>query len=254
MINCYATGHEISNVMMNSFSRGCDGKVVNAHSLLPGAAAVYGILRGTEDIIKHCEEIKRDYYYIDHGYFNSGHFSGYYRVTKNGRQKVIYEAHDRNYPDDRWRSLGKDIQPWKRIGRNIVIFPFNEVKPFGFPVAKFYNIDPRKWVDNIKEECKLHSDRTVVVKEKWKGNIEDVLDDAWVTISHSSNASMEGLLAGVPTIVTGESACLPISWRFEDIEKPWWPSREWLMNSLAYQQFTLEEMYDGTAWRALNDS
>ena len=53
---------------------------------------VFGILRGTGDLIKQCEKINHTYYHIDHSYhfksvehkINNIFDDNIYRITKNG--------------------------------------------------------------------------------------------------------------------------------------------------------------------------
>ena len=81
----------------------------------------------------------------------------------------------------------------------------------------------------------------------------DVLDECWCLVTHSSNTTVDALREGVPVVVTGESVCEAVSWDFEDIENPHWPDRDVWAHEVAYNQFSIPEMRDGTAWRILND-
>ncbi len=244
-IKCYATGHQHSNVIMAAFSQGCNGQIVPSNRLLDGPAAFYGILRGTGELLKQCEWVGRDFYYLDHGYFRPGHYDGYYRITKNGRQAEIPSPLEKIYPDDRWRKLNLELKPWKRTGRNIVIIPLTGA------IASFYGIDPSKWLDLITQEVSRHTNRPIIVKQKGDGNICDILQDCWCVVTHSSNSAADALLAGIPIITLGESACETVSWAMEDIEQPWWPEREHWANALAYNQFNLDEMRNGAIWQVL---
>ena len=67
--------------------------------------AVFGILRGTGDILEWCKQVKLDWYYFDHAYFGGNrHGKGLvddkvYRITKNNshiqdilsREKINYK-------------------------------------------------------------------------------------------------------------------------------------------------------------------
>ena len=71
--------------------------------------AVFGILRGTGDILEWCKQVKLDWYYFDHAYFGGNrHGKGLvddkvYRITKNNyhiqdilsREKINYKRNKR---------------------------------------------------------------------------------------------------------------------------------------------------------------
>lgn len=242
-MKCYTTEHPISRTIMPAFARGCDGQMVPPIGLLPGPAAMYGILRGTERIIKECENVGRTYFYLDHGYVNpskhnSGDFSGHYRIVRNGRQR----APQSGLPPARWEQLGRDIRPWYRRGRNVVVTPPTE------PVCNFYGIHAKTWLRNVIQEVAEWTDRPVVIKKKGEGKLDDVFKDCWCLITHSSNTAVDALLSGIPIITLGESACEPLSWSFGHIENPYWPEREGFFHGLAWEQWTLSEMSNGAIW------
>lgn len=232
---------------MAAFAEGFDAQIVPPRRLLEGDAAMYGILRGTGEIIHQCQWVNRDFYYIDHGYFKRGHYDGFYRVTRNALQTAVLGP----APDDRWRSLGEDIRPWKRTGRSILVIPLTE------PVGAFRGIDIARWESSVVNEISLHTDREIRVRPKPRPGekpgrlLSEDLDDCWCVVTHSSNTAIVALMNGIPVITLGESAAKPVSWRFEHIENPWWPDRAPLFHWLAYKQFTLDEMRDGTARRLL---
>jgi hypothetical protein len=253
MLYCYATnpidpsdkGFLHSRTIMEAFAEGSGGTIAPPYRLMDGEAAAYGILRGTEDIIRQCEYVGRDYYYVDHGYLGAGHYSGYYRVTKNGRQAAIPPESEYVYPPDRLNATGIKLRPWKRRGTHILVIPLTGA------VAAFYGIDPGLWLESIQAEIASHTSRPVIIKEKGLGSINQYLKEAWCLVTHSSNSAVDALVDGVPVVVTGESACAPMSWKFKDIESPVWPERDWWLRALAYQQFTLDEMKSGVCWEAV---
>jgi hypothetical protein len=75
-------------------------------------------------------------------------------------------------------------------------------------------------------------------------------------ITFNSNTMIEALHNGVPVFCgTQASAALPISETdFTKIETPKYGDRMALFASLAYSNFTMAEMADGTAWKILNES
>lgn len=241
----YVTNHQHSQVIGTAFSKGCEGQIVPPHSLLSGPAVVYGILRGCGEIIRQCEWVGRDYYHIDHGYIGGhDHYGGYYRVSKNGLQANLPEYFSR--PPDRFERLNIKPRPWARWGQHIVVCPLTG------GMANFLGIDPTKWLEAVTAEISQWTDRPIIVKPKGEGSLDESLKDAWCLVTHTSNAAVDAIVSGVPAIVLGPSVARPVSWHWRDIESPRWPDREPWLHELAYHQFTLSEMQDGTAWRILN--
>src|SRR3990167_9325100 len=253
-IKCYSTspihnddqGFRHSRVIMAAFSEGCKGQVVPPTKLFDGVAAMYGILRGTAEIIRQCEWVGRDYYYIDHGYLKPGHYDGYYRITRNARQAEVADPREYIYPPDRLKKVGVEIRPWRRTGKNILVIPITGA------IGEFYGINSDQWLRVVTDEITSHTARPIEVKYKGLGAIEEALKDTWCVVTHSSNTAVDALVNGVPVITLGESACELMSWDFGDIECPHWPERELWLQALAYHQFTLTEMRNGTAWKILN--
>lgn len=249
-INAYVTNHPFSKLICGAFAEGCGAGIKpSPGELCDGDAAVYGILRGCDAIIRECEWRLRDYYHIDHAYVcRSNHydrdFNGHYRITRNAFQW----SGETRYPPDRWNGLGVKIRPWERRGRHIIVAPLSGA------VAKFLNIDSVKWLNAVLAEISKHTDRKVYVKQKGRGEIDDFMNDAWMLVTHSSNTAVDALLRGIPVCTLGESAAKPLSTDLCDIESPVYGDREAWCWGLAYNQFTLSEMKDGTAWRILNES
>ena len=73
-------------------------------------------------------------------------------------------------------------------------------------------------------------------------------------VSYNSNTMVESFQNGVPVFCDKQnSAALPISETdFTKIENPKYEDRVALFSNLAYNNWTLEEMANGTAWRMLN--
>lgn len=230
-------------MLSSAFAEGCGGSIVPPGRLLEGPAVVYGILRGCGDIIRQCEWVGRDYYHIDHGYFLRGHYEGYYRVTRNALQC----AGEGPAAPKRWEALRLSMRPWRRSGRHVVICPISGM------VGEFLGIGAKDWTAAVIEEVSRHTDRPVIVKHKDGKPLGEALEDAWCMITHSSNAAVDAVVAGVPVVTLGNSACGPVSWGWRNIERPRWPEREpWAWN-LADNQFTIAEMKSGEAWRMVGN-
>ncbi len=91
------------------------------------------------------------------------------------------------------------------------------------------------------------------------GSLGDLLPKAHALVTHGSHAAIDAILAGVPAIVLGDGAARPVAGT--DLEElrndvlPF-PDRErrfaWL-SSIAWFQWLVPEMQDGTMWRFLRE-
>ena len=86
-----------------------------------------------------------------------------------------------------------------------------------------------------------------------------MLQDAWATVTFNSIAATESVIAGVPAFVLAPcNAAQPVSnTDLEMLDNPWWPNEEerqaWA-NHLAYGQFHVTELANGTAYRILKET
>ena len=73
-------------------------------------------------------------------------------------------------------------------------------------------------------------------------------------MTYNSNTMVASLANGVPVLCDQRNcAAAPISETdFTKVESPKYGDRVALFSSLAYNNFSLKEMNDGTAWRILN--
>lgn len=252
-VRVFQTEHNISRLVCNAFARGCSGKILRPGPELGDVSVVYGILRGCDKVIRLAESLQKDFLHIDLGYFgrsehSQGDFSGYYRATWNAFQ-FEWEDEGRLWPADRWKKLKIRLADWKKDGTHVVLVPPS------MPWGNFINVFPPQWVESVKTELKKHTDRQILVANKDSAPLSAMLRDAWAVVVHNSNAAIDALVEGVPVFTLGDSAAWPMARdNLAMIEKPVRDvDRERFFRGLAYQQFTLDEFADGTAWALLNE-
>jgi len=205
----------------------------------------YGILRGTGDIFQRQMASHRDFWEIDLGYFHSGHFAGYYRISKNGMRATYNDAVAKTLPFDRWDALNINIAPYKTGGDYVLICPPSEA------VCHFYGI-PENWLE-LAITAVGRTKHKAKVRYKNPNNVplaED-LERAVAVVAYSSNVMIDALIYGVPAI--GQSPDI-YNWNgltISDIGKKDLTSfdRLDLFRFLSYCQFTLNEFCDGSAWK-----
>ena len=226
---------------------------------------MYGILAGSGEVYKWCEKEHRDFYFMDHGYFTNAHDHPHWlRITKNKHCQNILQQK----PTDRYEKHFKQvIKSWGKGKKILVLPPTNAI-------ANFFNATD--WLSNTLKTLKENTDRDIDVREKpynptikidhvgatvkvhkptvHKGNIN--WQDYHATVTYNSNTMVASLASGVPVFCDAiNSAAAPISETdFTKIETPKYEDRIALFSSLAYNNWTLKEIADGTAWRMLNES
>lgn len=229
----YGCGGTYGRLIMGAFAEGCGGKYVDSAypKYTPGIAVVWGLLRGSVRIIEEAESRGDPWYYVDHGYIGRGHTFGYYRITLRGYQKTVIE--DR--PSDRWGKLDMKLLPFKK-GRDVLMVP---------PTPTVQGVMGPYWppkIETARNVCESKKDgRPWYEKHK---NIHMV-------VTYNSIAAIEAIIRGVPVMTTGQSAVEMFS--SPSVEEPVCPEnrQEWA-NSLAYGQFTIDEMRSGKAWGVLS--
>ena len=226
---------------------------------------MYGILAGSGEVYKRCEKERRDFYYMDHGYFTNAHDSPHWlRITKNKHcQNVLQER-----PADRYEKYFKqEIEPWRKDGSKILVLPPTNA------ITNFFRVE--NWLENTLNTLKKNTDRTIDVREKpynptieidhvgatvkvdrptkHQGNIN--WKDYYATVTYNSNTMVASLANGVPVFCDpNNNAAAPISETdFSKIETPKYGDRIALFSSLAYNNWSMSEMAEGTAWRMLNE-
>ena len=225
---------------------------------------MYGILAGSGEVYKDCEKENKNFFFMDHGYFTNAHLTPHWlRITKNKHCQNILQTR----PADRYeKNFKQDIKPWKKGKKILVLPPTNAI-------ANFFNVT--NWLDKTIKTLKENTDREIDIREKpynpivgkdhvgatvkietptvHKGEIN--WNDYHAMVTYNSNTMVASLTNGVPVFCDPvNSAAAPISETdFTNIETPVYGDRIALFSSLAYNNWTLEEMANGTAWRMLNE-
>jgi len=223
------------------------------------------VLRGIlkHKIMKQCLADGNNFYYIDSGYvgnnvgdLNRQGIKQYHRIVLNDLQHRVIKPR----PSDRWDMLGVKIHP-RRSGNKIIVAAPDE-KP-----CKYYGIDQQQWIADTVMEIKKHTDRPVIVRERapkradrvFKEPLSHVLtQDVHALVTFNSIAAVESILAGVPAFVLAPShVAEPVANRdLSKIEDVFYPDNDLLMawcHSMAYGQYHVRELKNGTAFRMMQE-
>ncbi len=249
MLTCYPQpGKQRSRLVLEAFAAGCGGKVGQTGALLvEGAAAFYGVV-GIEYLYRLAVAEGRDWYYGDNSFFDRTR-GKFFRFAKNQPQVCRPDSYDFAKAKD----LGLNPRPWRQGGKHIVVVEQSE---------HFLDLMGEKnWLRKVLDLLKGLTDRPLLVrrwrrdKDKAAETLHADLHGAWALVTHMSAAANEALLAGVPVFTSGNcSASCLASGPLSNVEKPRRPDgREEWAAWLAGMQWTLEELREGAAWKALND-
>jgi hypothetical protein len=222
------------------------------------------LLRGISagKIANEVRQQNQDYYFIETGYLGNyrcdNNLTGrkiYHRIVKNAMQhSTIMDV-----PADRWNNLVKfnpalAYQGWKRTGSKILLVLSTD-KPF-----QYYGEDREKWLKKVLTTLKKHTDREIVIREKasrgerTNDTIYHAMDnDIYAVVTYNSVAAVEAIQYGIPAFALAPTAADPVGNKnLKLIETPNMPNEDiiqrWL-HSIAYSQFSLDEILTGTAWR-----
>lgn len=217
------------------------------------------VLRG---ILKHklmqrCQQDNRPFFYMDTGYFGNKRWKEWHRIVKNDLQhnQIIHR------PSDRFNKLKISFRPWRRTGSKI-LFALPDDKP-----CKFYGIDRETFISDTVAKIQQHTDRPIVLRERVqtreirtvKDTLRQALDkDIFALVTFNSNSAIESILHGIPAFVLAPShAAMPVSKNdLSQIESPFYADRDLLFQwacHLAYGQFHVTELRNGTALRMLDE-
>ena len=231
-----------------------------SEDILKNPVLIRGISSGK--IGKHAREHGQDYYFIETGYL------GNYRCPNNRTGRKVYHRIEKNamqqsrildVPDDRYQELVKfnpamQYRGWKKPGSKILVVLPTE-KPF-----QYYEEDRDTWIKQVEHTIKKHTDREIVWRQKasrgerTNDTIYDALDDdIYALVTYNSIATVEAVQYGIPAFGLAPTAADPVcSNDLTQIENPCKPHEDvvykWL-SSIAYGQFSLDEILTGQAWQ-----
>lgn len=209
----------------------------------------------------------QDYYFVETGYLGNypspNNRTGrkiYHRIVKNDMQhRTVMDV-----PSDRWDALVKwnpslYYRGWRNPGSKILVVVPSE-KPF-----QFYNQNKDAWLDMVRATLSQHTDREIIWREKagrgerTNNTIYDALDDdIWALVTYNSIATVEAVASGVPAFGLAPTAADPVCLNdLTKIETPYRPNTDlvlkWL-HSIAYSQFSLDEILTGQAWQLVQEN
>lgn len=255
-----APSEKFQSVLKNEFKNiKRDHVPIFGHFLGPRRKIFIRLYRGPKD---H----RRDFFLTDHAYFWRGHTTAiqkkpqhkhiWYRISKNGHMQTTLK----DVTGERWEKIFKPhfpVKKYHRKGNHILVCPLGQT------VGNLYGQDAKEWLKKTLAILKANTDREIVVRHKpiMKGGkfkpkraLDEDLKNCYAVVTHSSTVAVEAQLQGIPTFCDKSCCALPVSHSdFSLIENPLYDidvRQEWL-HTLAWSQFSLPEITDGTALKHL---
>lgn len=244
--------------------RGVDGRVIyRADGLLDrdyDVACVFGVK--SFDLFRAHTSRGIPVVYFDKGYIRRSS-STYWRMSVNAHSPVDWVASAR-MPTDRADRQQYRVRRWCG-GKSIVIAGASE------KYHRFYGLPhPTEYARQLIKRIRELSEAPIVYRPKpsWRnatpipgsdysdsGQIGEVLRDAAVLVTHGSNACLDAILDGVPSIVLGNGITKSVSSaKIEDVACPHkasFSSITQMLANVAYCQWTTEEIGAGDLWDVL---
>lgn len=168
-------------------------------------------------------------------------------------------------PADRWARLGVEMKPWRLQGGDGALI-VGQV-PWDVSVQDSDHIG---WVKAQVNDARRHGlavrfrPHPYAVKrgvnygvdcEVSRVGLDEDLARASLVVTQNSNVGVDAAIAGVPVVATDQgSMAWPVaahSITEAVADDHWWPCRLQWAYDLAYAQWTIEEMRDGSTWRHL---
>lgn len=207
--------------------------------------AVYGHRWLAEEIIPPALKSGRPFWHIDNGFWLPGRGSmrGYYRISYRGLAPILLKNFDRH------RVIAKPptFRPWRTSGRHILFAHPGEY------YGRCVGVHIPRWIVVMRRKLRACTDRPILEREKnCERPLSEDLRDCWALVTHSSNVAIDAVVVGIPVFVAPTSPAVPVgNLSLDDLENPQMPDRDAWWSSLRCQQFMLDEMRDGTAYRLL---
>lgn len=239
-INCYYTDHFINQTVIQFFSKSLGLPLLKIDEYKDNEKyfASYGILRGTELILKK----KFNYIYIDHGYFNASkrkftkerntiisELNGYFRIIKND---LYFNKDYLNNDTKRFEKLNITLKDKVKGNKIILSEPTQNTLNF---------LNQKNWKENTIKEIKKYTDREIIIHNKFSEiPLHTLFENAFAFVSCQSTAGFLAISQGVPSYFTHNS--LKNFGDIKDIEKN--NLNHSLLYNAANTQWSLKEFFN----------
>ena len=196
-----------------------------------------------------------------------------WKVGLNGINRDAYFGPSGN-SSDRVRLLGLQVKPWRKEGKHILLCGQHDKSLQWKDMPRMSS-----WVTDIVTEIRKYSDRMILFRPHPRCRLDSIeaylpnvlrqepvqlsgtyddfdmsFENAWATISWSSNPGIHSVINGVPAYTGPSSLAYDVSMQdLSTIEDPSLPDREQWLNDYAWTEFTVEEIEQGLPLKRLEN-
>ena len=270
--------HEIGAALADGFRRhGETVAMVGTHEYVrpdweTQLAVVIGVKGHSKRITAAYRRGERHAMLVDKSYIGR---SEYLRLSVDGFQPAYLHSAPR--PPDRWNRIRDqfriEVRPKRAQGRHLIYAGSSQkycdwhelgdateyakgvchaINKQSHSTLKLYYRPKPSWAAGHPEQCKALNDTVFSGPNE---RLAQLLPGCQAVVTHGSNAAVEAVIAGVPAVVVShEGVCAAFRVAAQGVESvydPYFPDdaerTQWLAD-LAYCQFDLDEMSNGTAW------
>lgn len=152
--------------------------------------------------------------------------------------------------EDRWTPLGLPVAPWRENGGEIVVLPQRGFGEAGIAM-------PHYWTSTVVGYLKSVTRRPIRVRQHPGSKKTDPVPDlknAWAAVTWASGAGIKALVGGTPVFYDmprwiGGAAGVPLEGA--NLEQPFLGDRLPMLRRLAWSQWSIAEIANGTAFKWL---
>lgn len=202
-----------------------------------------------ESLLQFCLQNNHEFWFLDSGYTNFllPKQKIWHRLVHN---HIHHGNNNISYPSDRLDQLPCLPRSWRKKGRTILVVESSD------SYHRLQGTSLQDWRKTIVDQLKNYTDRPIEFRSKelsrkTRSTVFDLLSNSkeyHCVISDSSNAATEAIWAGVPAFTLNRHITNSVSKNnLEEIENPYKGDIEPWLRAISYNQFTFEELKNGTA-------
>ena len=213
----------------------------------------------------HADSPDHTVVYVDLGYWGrreGGTWSGYHKVSIDGRHPTAYFQRE-VHPPDRFRQFDLEVRN-RRSGDAILL------AGMGPKAARAERLRVLAWEQKMVARLRKHTGRPIIFRPKPSHRnpatidgtrfspasepLDQLLERCHAVVTHHSNVAVDGLIAGVPChCEAGVARSLSADGLdgLDDIDLPDLADRAQFGFDVAYCQWRVAEMHSGDCWRHL---
>jgi hypothetical protein len=222
----YITNNEVSHSVMKSFSR-IGIKVKHIRNFDPSQQAIfYGILRGTGPAMRLMQYLKKDYWYVDNGYYDAVYMNAQKHKEMTGKYRIVKNATLETCPAEPVRKTNKKLR--------IMLMPPSPYTAF------MHDTTPEDWKIEWQMKCDRAGHMSMVRDKTEQQPLHKALKEYDAVLAFNSLGVIEAMKEGKAVYTTHGII------RNSDMlgnEVPYYDFNE-VVNFYKDKQYTLQEIQE----------